>query len=240
VENNADGYNFGRAWSGAPVCVYLNTTLKDPSRLIATRWNLTGINTDYFVAGEYATKDADGKDITPASNEVIFTKANTKMNTILSDSKADVYSMERILGDWATTAREEAAQVQISNVDAGTAGKITWKAPIADGVLMLCAVSESGTEKCLKIGRLGTEMDTKTIETLLAEPDVKAIAIRAANSRGGFGPSVVISPLQTDGIAGTKVSPDADAPEVIHNLQGVRVTRTGKGVYIINGKKVVR
>ena len=240
VENNADEYNFGRAWSGTPVCVYLNTTLKDPSKLIASRWYLTGINTDYFVAGEYATKDADGKDITPASNEVIFTKANTKMNTILSDSKADVYSMERILGDWAATAREEAAQVQISNVDAGTAGKITWKAPIADGVLMLCAVSESGTEKCLEIGRLGTEMDTKTIETLLAEPDVKAIAIRAANSRGGFGPSVVISPLQTDGIAGAKVSPDADAPEVIHNLQGVRVTRTGKGVYIINGKKVVR
>jgi pectin methylesterase-like acyl-CoA thioesterase len=65
VENNANTYNFGRAWSDNPVCVYLNTTLLDPDRLVSTRWNLNGLNCDYSIAGEYGTKDANGNDITP-------------------------------------------------------------------------------------------------------------------------------------------------------------------------------
>jgi hypothetical protein len=83
VENNADEYHSGRAWNDHPVCIFLTTKLMDPDKLIATRWNLSGIGCDYSKAGEYGTVDAKGTNITPASNNITFTKENTALETIL-------------------------------------------------------------------------------------------------------------------------------------------------------------
>lgn len=42
-----------------------------------------------------------------------------------------------------------------------------------------------------------------------------------------------------DGIANMKANGKADS-EAVYNLQGVRVNRTGKGIYVVNGKKMAR
>lgn len=192
IENNADTYNLGRAWSDNPICVFLNTTLNDPNKLISTRWNLSGINCDYSIAGEYATKNSDGEDITPETNIITFTKANTTLNTILDATALDTYSIENVLGEWATTAQNDAVQVKISAVDNSTDGKVTWTLPIADGILMLSAVDENGNEDYIKIGKLGSELNTTELDAYMAERGAKYLTIRAANGRGGFGESVVI------------------------------------------------
>ena len=224
VENNADGYNFGRAWNGHPVCVYLNTTLKDPSKLIASRWYLTGINTDYFVAGEYGTKDADGTNITPASNNITFTKENTALETILQAEEVAKYTIDKVLGTWAATAQEQATQLEAPDA-VYAEGNVTWT-PANNGATAY--LIEKNREF---VGiTTGSSMAVEATAT-------DQLTIRAANARGGFGEAKVVSNT-TDIQAAVAVQERGE--QVIHNLQGVRVTRTGKGVYIINGKKVVR
>ena len=226
VENNADQYNFGRAWSDHPVCVYLNTTLLDGGeKLISSRWNLTGINCDYSIAGEYGTKDAEGQDITPASNKVTFTKENTTLETILTAEQAATYTMEYVLGDWAATAKQEAHQLTAPPAEYAN-GTVTW--PLPDDGSTAFMIEKNGEFVGITVG---SRMDV----TIDAENDI--LTIRSANGRGGFGPAAQV--------AGTATSIQAintameRGEQVIYNLSGQRVNRATKGLYIINGKKVL-
>ena len=229
VKNNADTYTFGRAWSDNPTCIYLNTTLEDPDRLAATRWNLSGINCDYSIAGEYGTKNAAGKDITPAENVVTFTKNNTTLNTILDASALTTYSIENVLGSWAAEAQQQTKQI-----DAPAAkfvdGKVTWESV------------EGATAYLLQIEGIGSWIATDNSITQIGDfigdtfdPAVQTMFIRAANARGGFGPAARVE--GTSAVAAVK-TPQTTA-DAIYTLQGVRVDKPGKGLYIINGKKVI-
>lgn len=223
VENNADKYTLGRAWSDNPVCVYLNTTLLDPDKLESTRWNLSGINCDYSVAGEYGTKNAAGEDITPASNKVTFKKANTELETILSAEQAGTYTMEYVLGDWAATAKQQAKQLEISEAYYAD-GNLNWKA--VDGAIAYL-VEKNGEFVAITT-------DATLAVTIDAEKD--ALTVRAANSRGGFGPAVQASFTGT-GIHAINAAMER-GEQVVYNLSGQRVNKTSKGLYIVNGQKV--
>ena len=179
VENNANTFNFGRAWSDQPVCVYLNTTLKDPSNLEATRWNLSGINVDYKIAGEYGTKDAEGNNITPASNNVTFKKNNTEMNTILDASALETYSIGNVLGDWASTAQNEAKQVSAPK-------NVTYE----NGVAKWTAVDGASAYAVFKNDEF-VGITTATNYSIAIEL-TDELAVRAANARGGFGEAAVL------------------------------------------------
>lgn len=225
VENNADKYNLGRAWSNNPVCVYLNTTLLDPSKLLDTRWNPSGINCDYSIAGEYGTKNAEGTDITPASNEVTFTKNNTKLETILSAEQAATYTMEYVLGDWAATAKQEAKQLEAPAAEFAN-GTVTWT-PANDGAIAYM-IEKNGEF----VG-----ITTSSSMTVEANAETDKLTIRAANARGGFGEAKQVA------YTGTSIQAINAAIErgeqVIFNLAGQRVNKATKGMYIINGKKMV-
>lgn len=175
IENGGQEYNFGRAWSGSPVCVFLNTTLKDGgSKLASTRWNLNGLNTDYSIAGEYGTKNASGTDITPASNNVTFKKNNTQMNTILTAEQAATYTMEYTLGDWATTAASDVEQATVTDVklDGNT---LSW----------------TGTSDAYLIEKNGEFVALTTDASYdVSAAGLGTYTVRAANSRGGFGEAV--------------------------------------------------
>lgn len=203
VENGGSTYYYGRAWSstadfGDPVCVFLNTTLKDNgSKLASTRWLLSGLNTDYAVAGEYGTKNADGTDITPASNNVTFTKKNTTLNTILTAEQAAVYTIEYTLGDWAETAVADATQAEVSNVVLN-GNTLTWE----------------GSSDAYLIEKNG-EFVALTSETSYTVEDGETYTVRAANGRGGFGEAVentaaALILTTTENMAGYKSFYDAD------------------------------
>ena len=224
VENNADQYNFGRAWSDHPVCIFLNTTLMDPSKLIDTRWNLSGINCDYSIAGEYGTKNAEGQDITPASNEVTFTKENTTLQTILTAEQAATYTMEYVLGDWAATAKQEATQLDAPLAEYKN-GVVTIQ-PANNGAIAYMI------EKNGEFVAITTEF-TYAID-INAENDI--LTIRSANGRGGFGPAAQVAGTATS-IQAVNAAMER-GEQVIYNLSGQRVNRATKGLYIINGKKI--
>ena len=226
VENNADSYNFGRAWSDNPVCVFLNTTLLDDgAKLVATRWNLKGINCDYSVAGEYGTKGATGKDITPEKNEVTFTKQNTTLNTILDASALETYAIKNVLGDWAETAQHACKQLDAPADAKYENGKVTFG--LTDDGMIGCALFKNGEF-------VGISIDGSFDITI--DPVQDVLTIRKANSRGGFGPEAVVEGTAT----GLKTVQNAVRADVIYNLQGIRVQKAQKGLYIIDGKKVVK
>ena len=225
VENNADKYNLGRAWSNNPVCVYLNTTLLDPGKLLDTRWNPSGINCDYSVAGEYGTKNAEGTDITPASNVVTFTKNNTTLETILNAEQAATYTMEYVLGDWAATAKQEIKQLEAPAAEFAN-GTVTWT-PANDGAIAYM-IEKNGEFVGITAG------SSMAVE---ANAESDKLTIRAANARGGFGEAKQVV------YTGTSIQAINAAIErgeqVIFNLAGQRVNKATKGMYIINGKKMV-
>lgn len=224
IENNADTWNLGRAWSDNPTCIYLNTTLLDPARLVNTRWLLKGINCDYKIAGEYGTKNASGQDITPASNEVTFTKANTKMNTILTAEQAATYTIGNVLGDWATTAQQAATQLDAPANAAYANGKVTWT-PANNGATAYL-IEKNGTF-------VGITEGTSFDVTVDAATD--ALTIRAANARGGFGkPAPVAGTVNS-----VKTIQATTANPTFYTLQGIRVSNPTRGLYITNGKKVM-
>ena len=226
VENNADQYNFGRAWSDHPVCVYLNTTLMDGGeKLISTRWNPSGINCDYSIAGEFGTKNAEGQDITPASNEVTFVKESTTLQTILTAEQAATYTMEYVLGDWAATAKQEARQLTAPPAEYAN-GTVTW--PLPDDGSTAFMIEKNGEFVGITIG---SRMDV----TINAETDV--LTIRSANGRGGFGPAAQVAGTATSIKAINEAMERGE--QVIYNLSGQRVNKATKGLYIINGRKVV-
>ncbi len=225
VENNADKYNLGRAWSNHPVCIYLNTTLLEPSKLESTRWNLKGINCDYSIAGEYGTKNAEGQNITPESNVVTFQKENTELNTILNAEQAGTYTIDYVLGEWATTAKEEATQLEAPNAEYKN-GVVTIT-PADNGAIAYLIEKDGKFVAITKDFTYNIEINAET----------EMLTVRAANKRGGFG-----EPKQ---VAGTATSIKAinaameRGEQVIYNIAGQRVNKATKGVYIINGKKIM-
>ena len=226
VENHADKYNFGRAWSDHPVCIYLNTTLLDPSKLIETRWNTTNpLNCDYSIAGEYGTKDASGKNITPAENTITFPQECTTMNTILDASALETYSIQNVLGEWATEAQQQAKQLDAPANAKYDNGTVTWT-PANNGAIAY-ALFQNGEFVGITEG---------SSFNVTIDPDKDALTIRAANARGGFGPEASVSAIPS---VINNVEADNNAAGTVYNLQGIRVKDVNKGIYIMDGKKVV-
>jgi hypothetical protein len=193
IENGGSDYNFGRAWSSVnngPVCVFLNTTLKDNgSKLASTRWNTSNMNTTYVQGtGEYGTKNASGTDITPSSNTLQFTyrennqtKNGNKFNTILTADEAATYTMEYTLGNWATTAASDVEQATVETVT--LSGKtLSWE---SDATVFLIE----------KDGAFVALTEEKSYDVTNAGRGI--FTVRAANARGGFGEPTVMAGANT-------------------------------------------
>ena len=77
-----------------------------------------------------------------------------------------------------------------------------------------------------------------TIEPKYIVDDVtSSYAVRAANEMGGLSEASATAGITT---AISEVAyGEQTAPEAVYNLSGVRVQKAQKGLYIVNGRKVV-
>jgi hypothetical protein len=178
---------------------------------------------DKFV--EYNSVDSLGNVVSPSTNVVKFTKDKTtnEMETILTAEQASEYSLDKVFPDW--TPAELAAQVVPTSVE-NKEGVISWEA--VEGAKAYAVVVDGTVEAIVE----GT--------SYTVDADAKTVAVRAANTMGGFGEAVA---AQTS----TGVN-DAIAADVVstqyYNLQGIRVADSAKGVVVkvqtlSNGKQVV-
>ena len=218
-------WSFGRTWSNQPIAVYLNTQLDDNAEntLVDTRWTEEGrTNTDPEVFGEYNTMDINGVDITPETNTI---KVKSSFQTILNASMASAFTYEKMFTDNAEKKWDPAkftAQIAAPEDARYDNGVITWTA--VDGA----------TIYALFMNNTFLTMTNETSYNVEVNPDLDRLSIRSANAMGGFGPKAHVA--GTTGIQTVKRNADND---IIYNLQGVRVKKPGKGIYIINGKKTI-
>ena len=118
IESVCPVVSFGRAWRNTPRVVFLNTVLDDRAGVFAMedekktqRWTKQLMNKDAWPQfGEYNTHLKDGTVLTPKSNEVTFIDAKSNgatrvIETVLPKEEAARYTMEYVLGKWATEAK---------------------------------------------------------------------------------------------------------------------------------------
>lgn len=114
IENIVSGFDYARGWHTMPRCTWLNTTLLSPEKLTKTRFDTRGMRTVMSQFKEYGTKDASGRDITPASNVLtltltqkqkegdkeVETRQERTVETILTPEEAQRYTLENVFGNW--------------------------------------------------------------------------------------------------------------------------------------------
>lgn len=156
IDCHSATFNWGRSWGSPSKLAWLNTTLKQPSKIASSRFTAAGMNSAADGFYEYKTMDESGNVISPASKVIKFTHStgDKQYETILTDTEAAEYSKAKVFADAPQSFKD----------------------------------------------RVGLGEDT--------------------------------------GITTVGKSVKADA-KTIYTLQGVRVNNAQKGVYIINGKKVV-
>ncbi len=224
-------WNFGRTWQNNPICIYLNTTLDENSAntLIDSRWIEKGMNNrDPRIFGEFNTMDEAGNNITPVSN--IITSYRGQFQTILSADAAEAYAYDKMFTDWNPafyTVQVEAPEATYYE------GVVSWT-PANNGAIAYAL---------FKNGEFVAVVEGTDYAIEIEEND--KLTIRAANSMGGFGPEAEVTisePISEDGgfVDGLNVIENAENDGVVYNMQGIRVQQANKGVYIINGKKVIK
>ena len=225
IENLGKSFNYGRAWGGVARLAYINTTLNQPNEISASRFTPGGMNVaaDKFV--EFNTMDKDGNVVSPASNIVKFTKDKNvnEMETILTAEQAAEYALDKVFTNW--TPAEDTKQIDVQNAHAFTKHTIKWD---DDTNAILYAI--------YKNGELIDFSEVSSYYVADANFNADSYAVRAANKMGGFGAPTAVTGTAT----GIDKIQNAEGEDIIFNMQGVRVEKAGKGIYIINGKKVVK
>ncbi|MBQ8152871.1 MAG: hypothetical protein IJ069_04235 [Prevotella sp.] len=230
-------YNLGRAWNNAPRCAYINTTMTNAEKLSANRWTLKGMNTEPAKAFvEYNTKDANNVVISPKSHIVTFTasksdKTNPDFETILTDEQAAEFTVEKVFGEWKPA--DAAKQIETPEAELKD-GTISWTNVEGNAGYALYADDEllTITDKDATSYIIETANESAANR---AESTVE-YTIRAINTMGGLGNVKTVSVIT--GI--NKINADIiDGNAVVYDLQGRRVNNATKGVFIVNGKKVI-
>ncbi len=179
IQSECPTVSLSRAWNDQPQVVFLNTVIDQSAGAFGfvdgekiKRWTVAGMNNcDPYLFGEYNSVDTEGNVVSPASNVVKFTSANSpEMETILTAEQAANYSYANVLGNWNPKA--ETAQTELVFDD----GK--WN--VTEGIFL---VSQNGK----------TEITTTLPVTLSAD-----MVVRAANGRGGFGPAAINNSTSTN------------------------------------------
>ena len=224
LANGQGDWNFGRTWQNEPICVYLNTTLDDNAKntLVSSRWTQKGMNNkDPKLFGEYGTMDLNGNNITPSSNKI--TSFGGTFETILTADQAASFAYDKMFTDW-DPAQKAAQLTAPTGKYAG--GAVTWT-PANDGAIAYALFKNGELVGITEGSMMNVDIDATKDK----------LTLRAANSMGGFGPAIEVE-FVSDGISEIANGEQQDG-KTVYNLNGLRVDKAQRGIYIINGKKVV-
>lgn len=224
IETISKRFNYGRSWGAYSGLALLNTRINQPEKLIATRFITGGMNcaADRFV--EYNTLDSLGNVISPDSNYLKFTHntGDKEYETILTAEEAAEYAIEKVFPDW--------------DAPAIASQKVTANVSLKDNVLTWDSVEGSTAYAVVKDGAI---VAIVTEPTYVVDSDKAKWAVRAANERGGFSPSVAAS--------NTSAVSDIDAEDITdvkyYNAQGIRIDADYNGLVVkvvttVSGKTI--
>lgn len=229
TDNQKDKYNLGRPWQKSPAATYVNTTMK----INASSAGWTSMNkADAIRFHEFNTKNAEGSEIKTHNVNACET-SGTKDELYLTEEQAANYAPDKFFTSWTpeTVAKQVDAPTDVKLEN----GTITWTAvPGAAGYAIFA------NDELLAI--VDADVTSYVIENAGASrragSDAPVYTIRAVNAMGGFGEAKIIS--DATGISQIKAEEKIDWDnQVVYDLNGRRVKQTSKGVFIINGNKVI-
>ncbi len=98
VDCHSNTFNWGRSWGSYSGLAWLNTTLKQPSKIASSRFTVAGMNSAADSFKEYNTMDANGNVVSPSTNVINFTHSsgNKQYETILTAEEAAAYAKEKV------------------------------------------------------------------------------------------------------------------------------------------------
>lgn len=226
TDNQKDKYNLGRPWQKSPAATYVNTTMK----INASTAGWTSMNkADAIRFHEFNTKNAEGTEV--LSHNVNACEANgTKDELYLTAEQAANYAPDKFFTSWtpATAAAQFDAPTDATLKD----GTITWTAVEGAAGYAIFA-----NDELLGITETTSYTITEVAGTRRADGEI-VYTIRTVNAMGGFGEARAV----TNATAISKVKADEKIDwnnQVVYDLQGRRVKDASKGVFIINGHKVI-
>ena len=227
---NEDGkYRLARPWAANTIVRMLNTTMKiKPNAAGWGEWSPANAVTQF---AEYNSVDADGNAVDVSGRAT--TIGGQPNNPVITAEEAATYTPETIFsGEWKPyelTVQVEAPAAELKD------GTISWT-PANNGAIAY-AIFKNG--QLLGITAESSFVVEAVAETGEAAPRRAEAAdkytIRAANARGGFGEAKEVK----DAATGISTVKNGQQTDTIYNMQGVRVNNVQKGVYIVNGRKVV-
>ena len=233
---NEDGkYRLGRPWASGTIVRMLDTKmLIKPTAVGWDEWS-TDVAKQNSVEqfGEYNSVNANGTAIDLSQRKTSF--KGVANNPVITKDEAANYRPEAIFtGAWKPFTTSEQKEVEEGSAKLEN-GVITWKA--VEGVTSY-AIFKNDELLAIVEGTSYTLEQPATSRGSEPTTAVDVYTIRAINAMGGMGEPVVIIDSSATAINGINAT-ENNNEKVIYNLQGVRVNTAQKGVYIINGKKVV-
>ena len=220
--SSVDGnYTLGRPWGqGTPIALFIDTRMNVVPSAIG--WNeMSGGWPARFA--EYNSMTSTGSVIDLSGRKKTFGDGHENNPVLTAEEALENSDLHRMYGDWDPTLATEQAPIP-ANVKLNTDTKeLTW--------------DDSNYALLFAIVKDGRVIDF-TLEPKFTVDDVTAsYAVRAANEMGGLSEASETASITT---AISEVSnSEQDVPETIYNIGGLRVQKAQKGLYIINGKKVV-
>ena len=220
--SGVDGtYYLGRAWSAAAEAYFINTIMKaKPAKVGWHDWN----NGPTRFA-EYNSVDVNGVAI-DLSNRATSINGTPNSPILSAEEAAVIGDMTNTFGEWQPTLMTEQAPIP-SDFTASDA-MLTW----ADSdYALLWAVCKDGNVVAF------------TTEPTYTVTESGTYTVRAANEAGGLSKESKGIFISEEIISGISEMADEEShiSNAVYDLQGRRVNpHAKKGIYIVNGRKVVR
>ena len=230
--SGVDGnYTLGRPWgSGTPVALFIDTKMNVVPSAIG--WNeMSGGWPKRFA--EYNSMTSTGSQIDLSGRKNMFgahkedgveLPATHPNNPVLTAEEAlEAGNLHNMFGEWDPTLLTEQAPAPKNVQLTGTT--LTW--------------DNSKYARCWAVVKNGKVVDFTIEPTYTVDEASATYAVRAANEMGGLSEAVAVE--QTDGISdATRLTNNGElTKDNVYNLQGQRVSKAQKGLYIVGGKKVL-
>lgn len=170
---------------------------------------------------EYNSTTASGSliDLSARATKLGKVTQNPNNPILTAEEAEEIGNMKNMFGDWDPTLATEQAPVPTNVKLEGST--LSW--------------DDSNYVFCWAVCKDGNVVDFTTEPTYTVSGEGNW-SVRAANEMGGLSEAAA-----ANGSTGIEniVTETANTQDAIYNLQGIRVAKAEKGIYIVNGRKVV-
>ena len=214
---NKGSYALGRPWQGAPMSVWINTTMKVLPK--AEGWSDMSETIIPKLFAEYNSHTESGMTVDCSARKTKYTGGTIPYSPVLTQEEASRFTLENVLSgsdSWQPALLTEQAAAPVLTVNGTT---LSWNA--SDYVF------------CYAICKNGKVIDftNETSYTIPADAtDNDVFTVRAANQMGGLG-----QPSNNSNATGIEQS--TVAKEIVErqyfNVNGIRLNKAEKGLNIL-------